>query len=161
MGKEIERKFMLDSFPPDWGVPGGYSPAASGRPLEQAYLNFSPTVRVRRDGERCELCYKGTGRLVREEYNLPLDKESYERLLAKREGAVIRKMRYRYPLGALTAELDIFEGFLAGLRYVEVEFPSIEAAETFVPPAWFGRELTGDGRYTNAALAQSGCMPEL
>ncbi len=43
----------------------------------------------------------------------------------------------------MVAELDRYEGRLAGLAVVEVEFPDREAAERFVPPAWFGDELTG------------------
>jgi len=36
---------------------------------------------------------------------------------------------------------------------VEVEFDSEPDARLFVPPSWFGQEVTGDPRYQNAALA--------
>ena len=53
-----------------------------------------------------------------------------------------------------TIELDIFHGALEGLIYAEVEFPSVEEATAFQPPAWFLREVTEDGAYTNAALSR-------
>ena len=51
------------------------------------------------------------------------------------------------------AELDIFKGRLEGLVMVEVEFGSEAEAEAFVPPAWFGVEVTADPRYRNSYLS--------
>ena len=62
-----------------------------------------------------------------------------------------RRFRGRLP-GGLIFELDVFSGPLAPLMLVEVEFPSVEMAEAFVPPAWFGAEVTEDERYRNRAL---------
>ena len=42
------------------------------------------------------------------------------------------------------------------LLVAEVEFPSTEASEAFAPPAWLGREVTGDARYANQSLARYG-----
>ena len=52
-----------------------------------------------------------------------------------------------------TIELDIFLGEYEGLKLAEVEFPSEEAALAFVPPEWFGREVTFTGEYQNSRLA--------
>ena len=98
-------------------------------------------------------CYKGRGRLSREEYNLPLTKEAYETLVRKTEGRVIRKRRYAIPYGSYTVELDIFQGELEGLCYAEVEFPSEEEALSFQPLDWFSEELTGEKGYSNAELS--------
>jgi CHAD domain-containing protein len=65
------------------------------------------------------------------------------------------------PLGeGLRAEIDIYEGALEGLRTAEVEFDSREATDAFVPPPWLGKELTGDERYANQALATEGLPAE-
>ena len=98
-------------------------------------------------------CYKGKGRLTREEYNLPLTKEAYESLLGKIEGQVIQKSRYEIPCGKYTVELDVFHGELEGLCYAEVEFPSLEEAKTFQPLDWFSEELTEERGYSNAELS--------
>lgn len=148
MGMEIERKFLVKSMPEDLEK-------YPMRLLEQGYLNTNPVVRVRRDGEGCELTYKGKGLLAREEYNLPLDEASYQHLLEKCDGLILTKRRYEIPLTeALTAELDVFEGDYAGLMLVEVEFSSEKDAEAFQQPAWFGEDVTLSGKYANSRLSQ-------
>ncbi len=93
--------------------------------------------------------------MSREEYNLPLDQASYEHLSEKIDGTLIIKKRYLLPLPeGLTIELDIFEGNLAPLKLAEVEFPTEEAANAFIPPAWFGEDVTFSGRYHNSYLSQ-------
>ena len=99
--------------------------------------------------------------MIREEYNLPLTAESYAHLLSKADGIVLTKKRYLIPLGqaeaeaGLTIELDVFEGAYEGLILAEVEFSSEEAALSFVPPSWFGREVTFTGEYQNSVLAMT------
>ena len=104
-------------------------------------------------GEEYIFCYKGKGRLSREEYNLPLTKEAYESLHRKIEGRVIRKSRYEIPCGKYTVELDVFHGGLEGLCYAEVEFSSLEEAKNFQPLDWFSEELTEERGYSNAELS--------
>ncbi len=76
--------------------------------------------------------------------------------MAKADGVRIVKDRYKIPLGAHTVELDVFAPPLAPLVLAEVEFPTEDAANAFTPPDWFGREVTFDPAYTNAALSQNG-----
>jgi adenylate cyclase len=60
------------------------------------------------------------------------------------------------PLGRarpLVAEIDRFDAPDPGLVLIEVEFPSRTALDAFIPPPWFGREVTGDARYRNQNLA--------
>ena len=54
----------------------------------------------------------------------------------------------------LTAELDIFEDSLAPLILIEVEFPTEEDALSFLPPLWFGEDVTFSGEYHNSNLSQ-------
>ena len=76
-------------------------------------------------------------------------------LLAKADGRILTKRRYEIPIEgtALTIELDIFSGVYEGLILAEVEFPTEEEALAFVPPSWFGREVTYSGEYQNSVLA--------
>jgi adenylate cyclase len=163
MGQEIERKWRVRRLPEDYH-------RYPSKLLEQAYLCQNPTLRIRKESSISEgeerggisegrtqeeyiFCYKGKGRLSREEYNLPLTKEAYETLIGKTEGRVIRKFRYAIPHGAYTVELDIFQGELEGLCYAEVEFSSEEEALSFQPLDWFSEELTGERGYSNAELS--------
>ena len=93
--------------------------------------------------------------MVREEYNLPLNKISYEHLLEKADGNILTKTRYEIPLNDhLTIELDIFHGKFKGLILAEVEFPSMEEAENFTPPEYFGEDVTFSTEYHNSTLSQ-------
>lgn len=149
---EIERKFLITKLPKDLEE-------YPCRHIEQGYLSTNPVVRIRRDNDKYELTYKSSGLMTRQEYNLPLDQESYGHLARKIDGRLIRKKRYMIPLssshyGNLTIELDVFLGDLAPLVLAEVEFPSEEAAKAFVPPAWFGEDVTFSGKYHNNYLSQ-------
>jgi adenylate cyclase len=153
-GTEIERKFLVAQ------VPGEMGP---GEQVDQGYLALGDDgleVRLRRRGERRLLTIKqGSGR-TRVEEELDLDPGVFDRLWPLTEGRRVEKVRHLVPLESeLTAEVDLYRGDLEGLEVVEVEFGSEDAADGFQPPEWIGREVTGDGRYANRALASDGLPP--
>lgn len=129
--------------------------------IEQAYLCTEPVVRVRKEDDSFYMTYKGKGKMVREEYNLPLTSDAYVHLRAKADGTIITKKRYLIPydnnsLGKpLLIELDIFEGKFEGLYLAEIEFASKEDADNFLPPDWFGEDVTFDGRYHNSSMSKA------
>lgn len=159
---EIERKFKIGKLPAD---------ISSCRCLfiEQAYLCTDPVVRIRRQDNEYFLTYKGKGLMAREEYNLSLNKDAYEHLLAKADGNIISKKRYLIPITTplfasgyavpsepvnLKIELDIFEPPFAPLMIAEVEFPDEEMANAFLPPAWLGEDVTDNLEYHNSNLSK-------
>lgn len=150
---EIERKFLVGELPFDLT-------AYPCRYLTQGYISTDPVVRVRTctdTGTTYELTCKGRGLMSREEINLPLERDAYERLAAKTEGHAVVKRRYLIPLdGELLCELDVFEGDLAPLVLAEVEFESEEEARAFTPPAWMKTEVTEDPAYQNVNLSLHG-----
>jgi adenylate cyclase len=113
-------------------------------------------VRVREAGTAHVLTVKGGAGLARTEVELPLSAEQFEALWLLTGGRHIDKTRFRVPVGAHVVEVDAFAGGLEGLLMAEVEFASVEDAAAFVPPAWFGREVTGEREWGNAALAVHG-----
>ena len=146
---EIERKFLISSLPEQLEQYPHHR-------IEQGYLSTGPVVRVRRMDDEYILTYKGSGLMAHEEYNLPLTKEAYEHLKTKIDGRLISKTRYEIPYkDGLTIELDIFISPKEGLRLAEVEFPSVEAANTFQPPDWFTRDVTEDPAYHNSVMSQT------
>ncbi len=154
--REIERKWLVKKMP---GNLENYKCLL----IEQAYLCDSPTVRVRKENDEYYLTYKGSkdmqgnSDISHDEYNLPLDEISYGRLLKKHDGRIIRKKRYLIPLEkGLTAELDVFEGELAPLTVVEVEFDSLEEAMNYEAPDWFGEDVSSDKKYKNSYMAMGG-----
>jgi adenylate cyclase len=144
---EIERKFLVDRLPEEVRA----RPATH---IRQGYLAVEPAeVRIRsRDDTSHELTVKSVGGLSRSEVNLPLTPEQFQELWPLVDRS-IEKDRTRYKVDGGTAEVDVYRGPLSGLVVAELEFPSEAAAAAFVPPAWFGTEVTTDPRYRNAALA--------
>lgn len=145
---EIERKYLIHSLPENLEQ-------YPCKQIEQGYLNTDPVVRIRRSNDKYTLTYKGKGLLVREEYNLPLNAESFTHMKSKIDGILVTKCRYLIPFAEkYTIELDIFEGDLAPLILAEVEFETEEEANTFTPPEWFGEDVTFSTRYQNSTLSQ-------
>lgn len=150
---EIERKFLTKNIPFD-------ITAYPYKQISQAYISFSPTIRIRQSDDAYILTVKGKGHLAREEFELPLTKADYDRLFLKTEGTPVVKKRYLVPVeGGYTAEVDLYEGELTGLMTTEVEFPSMEAAEGFAAPDWFGKDVSEEKAYKNTSLSLYG-MPK-
>lgn len=160
---EIERKFTIKELPKDLECYPFHH-------IEQGYLNTSPVVRVRKEDDEYYLTYKGEGMMAREESNLPLTRDAYYHLREKADGKIISKKRYLIPLPnpafeekngfpcppsdySLTIELDIFDPPFSPLILAEVEFGSREAAEAFIPPAWFEEDVTYCQEYHNSYMA--------
>ena len=147
---EIERNYLVRKLPENLEQ-------YNKKKIAQGYLCTEPVVRIRRSNDDYYMTYKGDGLMVREEYNLPLTQEAYEHLRPKIDGLLIAKTRYLIPLdNKLTAELDVFEEDLNGLVIVEVEFNTVEEANAFHAPDWFGEDVTNSGKYHNSYLSQHG-----
>ena len=144
---EIERKFKIKSLPD--------LDKYEYRVIEQGYLCTDPVMRVRKEDDKYYMTYKGRGFLEREEYNLPLNKESYEHLVKKADGVIITKNRYLIPYGEHTIELDVFKGAHEGLIIAEVEFETKEKALAFEAPDWFAEDVTEDPSFTNSNLSKT------
>jgi CYTH domain-containing protein len=147
---EIERKWLVAALPAPMPI--------GGQHIRQGYVarDGSVEVRVRLVDATSLLTIKVGAGLARREVELEIGADEADELWPATEGRRIEKMRYRVPAGDHVAEVDVYEGALAGLRTVEVEFASEADAASFVAPAWFGDEVTGDGRWSNAALAANG-----
>jgi len=151
MAVEIERRFLLTGE-------GWRSLAGAPQPLRQGYLAASAdgvTVRVRLRGvEAAWLTLKAAADaigLVRHEfeYAIPVsDAESLWTLAPHR----LEKTRFSLSLAGGDWVVDQFAGRNGPLLLAEVELPSAQTALEI--PAWCGREITGDGRWANAALAR-------
>lgn len=148
MAKEIERKFLVSSDA--WR-----DSCDDGTVLKQAYVVTMDdrSVRVRTfAGKHAKLTMKiGKGAMTRDEYEYDIPLEEAEELFSHAVGLVIEKTRYRVPADGFVWEIDIYSGALEGLEIAEVEMQSEEDQPEL--PAWLGREVTGDHRYSNQSLA--------
>ena len=142
---EIERKFLVEQIPDLTGV--------KSSKIVQGYISFSPETRIRKKDNTYYLTKKGEGTVAREEIEAKVSKDEGEAYFKRVISNLIEKTRYYIPLGKYTAELDIYEGKFKGLVVVEVEFESIDMANAFVPPMWFGEDISNNIEYRNKILA--------
>ena len=150
---EIEKKFLIKSLPE--------LNQYKKKGIEQGYLCREPVVRIRKSNNDYILTYKSKkglnqdNAIQNEEIEMPLNEEAYRHLCEKADHQLVKKTRYLIPLNNdLVAELDVFEGRLEGLVFAEVEFPSEEAAKSFVPPEWFGEDVSSDRMFSNGYLSE-------
>ena len=157
---EIEKKYSVKNLPSDYKT-------WNKKEIEQGYLCADPVVRIRKSNEEYYLTYKSPTNLsedtiVSHEVEVPLTKESYYHLSKKIDDHVITKTRYLKELeDGHIAELDHFHGILEGLIFVEVEFESLEAVETFKKPDWFYEDISSDHRFKNNKLIKINNLSEL
>lgn len=153
---EIERKFLIDALPAELDLN-----TFEETKIAQGYLAVDEkgAVRIRRKGSQFFMTYKGIPaghQAERMELECPLSQMQFDTLWPGTTGRRIEKTRYLIPYGPHVIELDVFEGDNAGNIMAEVEFVSTSSADDFQPPAWLGREVTGDKRYGNAFIADNG-----
>lgn len=148
---EIERKFMVqkDRIPIDLKT----SKYAN---IKQWYLSKFPVIRVRNIEGNYILGIKSKGDIKRIEHELKLTLEEYQNVKRLVNTQKLEKDRYKVSLeNGLWAEIDVFKTSPhEDLITVEVEFDSMEQAEKFNPPDWFGEELSYDNAYKNSNMAR-------
>ncbi|MBO4304955.1 MAG: CYTH domain-containing protein [Lentisphaeria bacterium] len=153
MAKEIERRFLLkdDSWKKE---------TTSFHCFRQAYIPVVPgekhiVVRIRVTDEKAFLTLKGScasGSFAKSEFEYPIPQEDACAMLEEFCGNCVEKTRFIVEKPPFRWEIDEFQGENAPLCIAEIELPSEETA--FPRPAWLGREVTTDHRYSNSSLAR-------
>lgn len=151
---ETERKFLILKPIEDYRE-------YPSRQIEQAYLcTQGCTIRIRKLDDTCYLTLKrnlskqfDSTAIVNHEVEEEIPLSSYEYLLSKVDGQLVRKRRYYIPHEDHIIELDVFEGPLSGLVMAEIEYDSLDEIEDVSIPDWFGPEVTQDKRFRNSHLS--------
>jgi len=147
MGKEIERKFLLNRE--KWLA----IDKPSGQHFRQGYILTDPnkTIRVRTTETQGFLTIKGisVGASRSEyEYEIPLHEAS--ELLDNFATSELEKIRYVITYKEKVWEIDEFLGDNFGLMVAEIEL--ISEDEEFDLPEWIDQEVTEDQKYYNSNL---------
>lgn len=157
---EIERKYLVRKE----DLPTNYKKYDKCK-IEQSFICLKPAIRIRKADNKFYLTVKSRpintkklkDDLVRNEYEIEIDKKTYNFLKKKIDGRTIFKTRYFIPYehnkNKFLIELDIFEKELKGLIYAEVEFDNVKDAMNFDKPSWFYKDVTGIDRYKNTSLS--------
>lgn len=100
----------------------------------------------------------GTGGLVKTERETILSEIQFRVLWPATEGIRIEKRRYFIPQEENMIHLDLFNApdQIKDKKIIEVEFPSIDKAKSFLgnEPTWFGDEITEKTTNHKLALGQ-------
>lgn len=149
MPKEIEKKFLVKEIPSKIKV-------GSTQQIIQNYLaigNEEVRIRLKKEqGKELDLTLaikRGSG-LEREEITNVISFETYKQLSASCLHLPIIKERSIVPYGLYTIEIDTYAN--KQLIVAEVEFESVAMAKAFIPPIWFGQDVTEDKDYKNQNL---------
>jgi CYTH domain-containing protein len=163
---EIEKKYKVEKIPFELSKYDYYE-------ITQGYITTDPVIRIRRkvlkDTEEYILCYKekvnndsdGNNKKsdvkvnINHEYETQISKKAFEKLIKEVKGHIITKTRYLIPYESFLIELDVFHGDYEGLIVAEVEFKEENMIKDFTVPSWFGKDLSGDKKYTNAYMSQN------
>ncbi len=147
MAKEIERKFLVrgdhwrDSVSERLILRQGYIASMADR-----------SVRIRlTDDTKATLTIKIGKAMTRDEFEYEIPVDDAEELLETAIGLVIEKPRHKVQFKGFTWEVDVFRGAHRGLVIAEVEMD--DESDNPELPDWIGREVTGEYRYSNQALA--------
>ncbi len=147
--REIERKFLLK------GLPEKLKRSRHSL-IAQGYLAAEPGgrhVRLRKKGKTASLTFKVGRGAHREEREIRLSAKQFATLWPATVGRRLYKLRYEMPWKNFLIEIDIYRRKHKGLVVAEVEFPDRATCRKFKAPVWFGREVTGNKRYSNVRLA--------
>lgn len=147
MGKEIERKFLIDQQ--KWANLS----KPEGKLFRQGYLltDEDKTIRVRATATKGFLTIKGqTIGATRMEYEYEIPVAEATELLDNFSLSELSKTRYEIPFSGKLWEVDVFLGDNKGLIVAEIELDSED--EIFALPDWVSREVTEEEKYYNSNL---------
>lgn len=167
---EIERKFLLTKENFQLLLHKYY--VIQSYPIEQYYTEITDSTEERVRLEHVHNCFitrKSGNGLVRTEKEYSVSEDYYTDKIYKKIGNEIRKQRtviytdwleLESDKYKITTELDVYRDNLDGLIVAEIEFKSIEDANSYIPHPLFGKEVTDDTRYKNKNLALHGAPNE-
>lgn len=159
--KEIERKFIIDPTKIPYNLK-----KMDYKDIIQGYvtsIDRDLTFRLRHVlyrsqegdllGEEFFQTIKGKGTKIRDEFEIKLWKNQFSQMWVLCKNRSLHKFRYELPSENYKYELDQYKNNLSPLWTIEVEFDTLEECDSFIPPKWFGEEITEDNSWSNLSLA--------
>ena len=132
---EIERKFLVKKLPDL----SGYQPIS----YERYYVHRGDGVekRIQKKGDKYEFeeLEEASG-LSRTHHKRELTEHEFNQMKGRPEEALLRESYVISNNPEIS--IKIYHGRFEGFARVEVEFSSEEEAQAFVPPDWFGEDIT-------------------
>ena len=147
MGKEIERKFLVNAE--KWKALEKPEPQL----YRQGYFTTNPgkSIRIRNSGKKSYLTIKSeVAEMTRSEFEYEIPNDDALELLDKFCDAELQKHRYIIFYNNKKWEIDVFLNENQGLIIAEIEL--LNPDENIALPDWVDEEVTGVEKYYNARL---------
>ena len=123
----------------------------------QGELRTRKVVYIESKETKYDMAIKIGNGMIRTEVIKKLNSEEWKSLHILAKGGLTQTI---LPLRGINSVIHIYGGKLKGLRLVEVEFKNISESKKFIPPYWFGKEVTTDIRFRGKSLAFSDSIPQ-
>ncbi|GIO85846.1 CYTH domain-containing protein [Paenibacillus faecis] len=157
MALEIERKFLLPEYPKTL-LEEGVIEVLKEQVIDQTYLALDgdQELRVRKikDLATGDVTYTHTFKrgfgLAREEIEYDISAGLYEQMIHICRAVPLVKKRLTARWNGIQIEIDSYHQIQ--MAVLEVEFGSEEEATGFVPPDWFGPDISTDKQYSNKRI---------
>jgi adenylate cyclase len=157
MALEIERKFLLPEYPEQL-IHTGELKVITRQSMDQTYLAIDggQELRVRKitDLASGEVTFTHTFKdgkgISREEIEYFISEGLYTQMIKAVKAVPLIKERITAEWNGITVEIDVYTQL--ELSVLEVEFSSLEEAESFNPPEWFGKDVSTERQYSNKTV---------
>lgn len=157
MGMEIERKFLLPEYPEQL-IEEGQLKVLTRHSIDQTYLAIEDgqELRVRKitDLDSGEITYTHTFKdgkgISRKEIEYDISEGLYTQMIDAVQAVPLVKTRTTAVWNNTTVEIDEYTQL--DLTVIEVEFDSLEEAEAFEAPEWFGLDVSVEKQYSNKTV---------
>lgn len=157
MAMEIERKFLLPEYP-EHLIQEGQLKVLTRHSIDQTYLAIEDgqELRVRRitDLDTGEVTFTHTFKdgkgISRQEIEYSISEGIYTQMIDAVKAVPLVKERITGVWNGTTVEIDLYTQL--ELSVLEVEFDSLEEAESFNPPEWFGKDVSVEKQYSNKTV---------
>jgi len=157
MAMEIERKFLLPEYPEQL-IQNGDLKIVTEQNIDQTYLAIEDgqELRVRKitDLSTGEVTFTHTFKdgkgISRQEIEYFISEGLYNQMIEAFKAVPLVKKRITGVWNGTTVEIDLYTQL--ELSVLEVEFDSLEEAESFIAPEWFGEDVSTERKYSNKTV---------
>ncbi|WP_150265085.1 CYTH domain-containing protein [Paenibacillus tepidiphilus] len=157
MGMEIELKFLLPEYP-EALIEAGELKVITRHSIDQTYLAIEDgqELRVRKvsDLDTGEVTYTHTFKdgkgISRQEIEYGISEGIYNQVIGMAKAIPLVKTRITGVWNGITVEIDLYTQL--ELSVLEVEFDSLEEAQSFQAPEWFGQDISEERKYSNKTV---------
>jgi CYTH domain-containing protein len=110
--------------------------------IETCYVSFQPEVKLKKITMQGNINYYLIVRNIGVYKKMQITKFQYDELVDASVSDMLVKTRTKYSVNGLNVSVDNYLNFTEKLTLANITFKCEDESEEFIPPQWFGREVT-------------------